>query len=61
MDITPNYNLLLGRALLYPIGGIASSLHQNRKIPWKGGITIVIGDSEILAPICGLEEGGSEL
>ena len=31
------------------------------KILWKGGIAIVLGDSEILAPVCGLEEGGSEL
>ena len=31
------------------------------KIPWKLGIAIVLGDGEILAPVCGLEEGGSEL
>ena len=31
------------------------------KIPWKGGIAIVLGDGEILALICGLEEGESEL
>ena len=31
------------------------------KILWKGGIVLVIGDSEILAPIYGLEEGGSKL
>ena len=28
MDITPNYNLLLGRAWLHPIGAITFSLHQ---------------------------------
>ncbi|KAK4563883.1 hypothetical protein RGQ29_006102 [Quercus rubra] len=61
MDITPNYNLLLGRAWLHPIGVIPSSLHQKMKIPWKGGIAVVLGDGEILAPVCGLEEGGSEL
>ena len=33
MDITPNYNLLLGRAWLHPIGAISSSLHQKMKIP----------------------------
>ncbi|KAK9996770.1 hypothetical protein SO802_021456 [Lithocarpus litseifolius] len=33
MDITLNYNLLLGRARLYPIGAIPSSLHQKMKIP----------------------------
>ena len=56
MDITPNYNLLLGRAWLHPNGAIPFSLHQKMKIPWKGGITIVLGDGEILAPVCGLEE-----
>ena len=61
MDITPNYNLLLGRAWLHPKGAIPSSLHQKMKIPWKGGIAIVLGDGEILAPVCGLKEGGSEL
>ncbi|KAK9998030.1 hypothetical protein SO802_017633 [Lithocarpus litseifolius] len=61
MDITPNYNILLGKACLHPIGVIPSSLHQKLKIPWKRGITVVIGDGEILAHVCGLEEGGSEL
>ena len=56
MDITPNYNLLLRRAWLYPIGAIPSSLHQKMKIPWKGGIAMVIDDGKILAPVCGLEE-----
>ena len=37
MDITHNYNLLLGRAWLHPNGAIPSSLHQTMKIPWKGG------------------------
>ena len=31
------------------------------KIPWKRGISIVLGDSEILTPFYGLEEGGNEL
>ena len=35
MDITPNYNLLLGRAWLHPIGAIPSTLPQKMKIPWK--------------------------
>ena len=61
MDITLNYNLLLGRAWLHPIGAIPSSLHQKMKVPWKGGIAIVLSDDEILAPVFGLEEGGSEL
>ena len=61
MDITPNYNLLLGRAWLHPIGAIPSSLQQKMKIPQKGRIAVVLSDDEILAPICGLEEGGSEL
>jgi len=61
MDITPNYNLLLGREWLHPIGSIPSSLHQKMKILWKGGIVVVIGDGEILAPVYRLEEGGSEL
>ena len=60
MDITPNYNLILGRAWLHPIGAIPS-LRPKMKILWKGGIAIVLGDGEILAPIYGLEEGGSEL
>ena len=59
MDITPNYNILLGRAWLYPTGAIPSSLHQKMKIPGKGGIVVVLGDGEILALICGLEEGVS--
>ena len=59
MDITPNYNLLLGRAWLYPTGAIPSSLHQKMKIPWKGGIVVVLGDGEILVLIYGLEEGVS--
>ena len=29
--------------------------------PWKGGIAIVLGNGEILAPIFGLEEERSEL
>ena len=61
MDITPNYNLLLGRAWLHPIGAIPSSLHQKMKIPWKGGIFVVLSDGKILASVYGLEEGGSEL
>ena len=61
MDITPNYNLLLGRAWLHPHGAIPSSLHQKMMIPWKGGIPIVLGDGEILAAVCGLKEGESEL
>ena len=35
MNITPNYNLLLGRAWLHLNGAIPSSLHQKMKIPWK--------------------------
>ena len=31
------------------------------KILWKGGGAIVLRDSEILKPFCGLEEGASEL
>ena len=33
MNVTLNYNLLLGRAWLHPIGAIPSSLHQKMKIP----------------------------
>ena len=61
MDITSNYNLLLGRAWLHPIGAIPSTLYQKMKIPWKGGIAIMLGDGEILASVYGLEEGGIEL
>ena len=61
MDITSNYNLPLGRARLHPIGAISSTLHQKMKIPRKGGIVVVLGDGEILAPVCGLEEEGNEL
>ena len=61
MDFTPNYNLLLGRAWLHPIGAILTFLHQKMKIPWKGEIAIMLNDSEMLAPIYGLEEGGGEL
>ena len=35
MDITSNYNLLLGRAWLHLNGAIPSLLHQKMKIPWK--------------------------
>ena len=31
------------------------------KILWKGGIAVVLGDGEILAQVCGLEEGEGEL
>ena len=61
MDITPNYNLFLGRAWLHPNRAIPSLLHLKMKILWKGEITIVLGDSVILASVCGLKEGGSEL
>ena len=61
MDITPNYNLLLGRAWFHPTGVIPSILHQKMKIPRKGGIVVVVGDGEVLAPVCGLEEGENEL
>ena len=37
MHITPNYNLILGRAWLHPIGAISSTLHQKMKILWKWG------------------------
>ena len=56
MDITLNYNLLVGKAWLHPNGAIPSLLHQKMKILWKGGIAIVLGDGEILALVCGLEE-----
>ena len=61
MDVTPNFNLLLRRAWLHPIRAIPSFLYRKMKIPWKGGITIVLGDGEILALVYGLEEGGGEL
>ena len=61
MDITPNYNLLLGMVWLHHIRAIPSSLHQKMKIPWKGGISVIIGDGEILASVCRLKEGVSEL
>ena len=35
MDITPNYNVLLGRPWLHPNGAIPSLLHQKMKISWK--------------------------
>ena len=35
MDITLNYNLLLGRDWLHLNGAIPSLLHQKMKIPWK--------------------------
>ena len=54
MNITPNYNILLGRAWLHPNGAISSSLHQTMKIPWKEWIAIVLGDGEILALVYGL-------
>ena len=60
-DINPNYNLILGRAWLHSIKAIPASLHQKMKIPWKGGIVVVLGDGEILAPVCGLMEGRCEL
>ncbi|KAK9996658.1 hypothetical protein SO802_021344 [Lithocarpus litseifolius] len=42
--------------------GLSFPLYTKKmKISWKGGIDVVLGDGEILAPICGLEEGGSEL
>ena len=56
MDITPNYNIILGRAWLHPNRAIPSSLHQKMKIPRKRGIAIMLGDGEILTPNCGLEE-----
>ena len=61
MDITPNYKLLLGMAWLHPIGASSSSLHQKMKIPWKGEIVVVPSDGEILTPVYGLKEGGSDL
>ena len=61
MDITPNYSLLLERAWLHLVGAIPSTLHRKIKIPWKEGIAIVFGDGKILAPVCGIKEGGNEL
>ena len=61
MDITPNYNLLLGRAWFHPTRAILSTLHQKMKIPWKGGIAVVLGNGETLALVCRLEDGGCEL
>ena len=31
------------------------------KLPWKGVIAMIIGNGEILAPVYGLKEGGSEV
>ena len=31
------------------------------KISWNEGIVVVLSDGEILVPVCGLEEEGSEL
>lgn len=50
MDITPSYNLFLGREWLHPIGAIPSTLHHKLKIQWKGGVVVIHGDGEILAP-----------
>ena len=36
MNITPSYNLLLGRAWLHPIKAIPFALHQKMKIPIYG-------------------------
>ena len=55
MAITLNYNLLLGRAWLHPTKAIPFILYQKIRIPWKGGIAMVLGDGEILTPVCGLE------
>ena len=38
MDITPNYNLLLGSSWLHPIGAIPSSPHQKMKIHGNEGL-----------------------
>ena len=35
MDITPNYNLLVGRAWIHPIGPVPSSLHQKNEDPME--------------------------
>ena len=60
MDITRNYNLFLRRAWLHPIAVIPFTLHQKMKIPWKWGIVVVLGDGEILAPICELKGEDNE-
>jgi len=39
----------------HPTKAIPFILHQKIRIPWKGGIAMVLGDGEILAPVCGLE------
>ena len=57
MDITLNYNLLLGRVWLHPTRVIPSSLHQKMKISWKGGIAVVIGDGEIYCSDQGSSRG----
>lgn len=52
MDITSSYKLLLGKAWLFPIGAIPSTLHQKIKILWKGVVAVIHGDWEILALVC---------
>ena len=49
MDITPSYNLFLGREWLHPIVAIPSTLHQKLKIQWKGEVVEIHADGEILA------------
>uniref|UniRef100_A0A2N9G339 Integrase catalytic domain-containing protein n=1 Tax=Fagus sylvatica TaxID=28930 RepID=A0A2N9G339_FAGSY len=43
LEITTSYNLLLGRAWMHPLGIVPSTVHQKLKLPWKGGVLIILG------------------
>ena len=55
LEITTSYNLLLGRAWMYPLGIVPSMVHQKLKLPWKGGVLTILSDGEISAPVCDIK------
>jgi hypothetical protein len=55
LEITTSYNLLLGRAWMHPLGIVPSTVHQKLKLPWKGGVLIILGDGEISARACDIK------
>ncbi len=55
LNIPTSYNLLLGRAWMYSLGIVPSTLHQTLRLPWKDGILTIIVDGEISIDVCDLE------
>ena len=40
---------------MHSLGIVLSTVHQKLKLPWKGGVLIILGDGEISPPMCDIK------